>query len=577
MDQLFKDKLGQDRHYEIPAAYTADLDKRLAARGSGKSRKGLWIFSSVVLIALLSFTAIYFATDSTNSSNEVVNNDSQDNGQTTTSSDITTSESSNEQNGSSSYNSDQLAEAVDNTSSNLDGEESNTSTSANGTSSSLSSSGSGSSTFSGSTSGSTSSGNSSSKNGGNSHSGGSSGSNTSGTSGSTSGTPVGTTSGESGTNPVISGTRNTEGNTGDNSGDSSDNSTEDSSKGEGTISDKGTSTDHGNNTTGVETDDSSGNQSGDNGKDQTVITPLTDGKEDLVNATEKDSSDISQREEDNLNNADSTDISENVEADSTAINQPEVEINNDPKPKKVIFELYGFGGIDLTQAKLTAADPESGNTFNQNQLSKITGQYGLGMNMNFNRFYAGIGLSMNSYKDEVYYDSWDYNTTFTDSVVFTTVDSIVYDSTMMPIDTITYTIPFDTLQIANTDSTSTSNLATNTYKILAIPVSFGYTFGYKDWAFRPRLSAIFELNRQSIIANYPMSANNNTLEQLNSLQFGMSMAFDFQIQRNFGNLHVYLRPGYRFRLTNMAESNSGSSIRHNSFQTVVGLGYYFGH
>ena len=59
MDQLFKDKLGQDRHFEISEAFTADLEKRLAARGSGKSRKGLWIFSSVVLVALLHFHSFY--------------------------------------------------------------------------------------------------------------------------------------------------------------------------------------------------------------------------------------------------------------------------------------------------------------------------------------------------------------------------------------------------------------------------------------------------------------------------------------------------------------------------------------
>lgn len=555
MEQLFKDKLGQDRYYEISEAFTSDLEKRLAARGSGKSRKGLWIFSSIVLLALLSFTAIYFSSDSSQSTNELVSNNSETE-QSVSTSENTSSENTNELNSNQSYNTIKAIESVEGGSS--------VNYNNGGLNSSSNSSSGGSSSYSEN----------------NTNSDFSTKLNSTKSSSSTSTGNSGSYTGGSNSSVKMSGTKTNGSLTGN-----------DTSETGNTFENNNNRVEHSDNNSSDEFEESSSeltsvNENSNENKNQDnqqTITPLndTDGKEDEVNDLPSDSIENIQRDEDldlQANNeveTDSSDTADLEEVDSTENLEPDIEINNDPIPKKVIYEIFGFGGIDLTKAKMMAANAESGDTFNQNQVSKITGQYGLGLNMNFNRFYAGIGVSMNSYKDEVYYDSWNYNTTYTDSILFTTIDSIVYDSSQVPIDTISYTIAYDTLQIATTDSTSISNLASNTYKILAIPLSFGYTFEYKNWAFRPRLSAIFELNRQSIVANYPMSANGNAIEQFSSLKFGMSMAFDFQIQHNFGNFHVFLRPGYRLRLTNMAES-TGSGIKHHSFQTVGGLGYYFG-
>ncbi|UKN01335.1 hypothetical protein K6119_16530 [Paracrocinitomix mangrovi] len=289
----------------------------------------------------------------------------------------------------------------------------------------------------------------------------------------------------------------------------------------------------------------------------------TDSNIDSLNNTEIDSNLVE-------NDAVDSTLTENTDSDSTANN----EINNDPKPKIFSIEPHLYAGIDFGNSKLLANTTTESNTFNSNKKLQTTGHYGAGINFNIKNFYTGLGVSMNKYKDQIDYTTEVYTPYTYDSTFTVSVDSIIYDTLQNPIDTITYTYP-DSVQVSGIDTTTSNNSVINEYKMIMIPLTLGYTIKFKNWAIRPQVSGILEIIRATSSSTYPVFSNGtNVPYNLTSTKFGFSFAIETQIQRNLGNFHVYVRPGYRMRFTNVATDGT-FSVKYNTFQTVFGVGYYF--
>lgn len=276
-----------------------------------------------------------------------------------------------------------------------------------------------------------------------------------------------------------------------------------------------------------------------------------------------------------------TALVQNELLDSTASDQlnnkeelaPENEIIKSETNRKIQFNIQTYGGLDVIQTKMIAANPELASSFDENKLRRLSGLYGAEFGIEINNFYAGLGLQLYSNKDGANYDSFQFNTTFVDSIQTISTDSIFLDTNTSLMDTIT-TITFDTIQVASIDTAVTNSQVLNQYKIIAIPLTFGYTFTLNTWQFRPQLSAIFELTRQISTGSYPLFDGSPNLQQISAIKFGMSLGIQLQVQKHFGKFYGYLSPGYRLKLTNSAFQN-GIAVKHNAFQLMFGVGYRF--
>ena len=289
-------------------------------------------------------------------------------------------------------------------------------------------------------------------------------------------------------------------------------------------------------------------------------------KNDLI---KKDLSD-SLKVKDEITLIDSTSMNELVDSAVVA------EINKDKKKgNDWTIDAQLFGGIDFIKSKFTSLTPEAINNFDSNKIRQLSGHFGLAGNINYKNISLGLGASFYKVSDEAEYSFYNYTTTSLDSTQIAFFYTPVYDSIGVQIDSLldsTTTIFNYTVQ----DSSITSSQVINTYKIFAIPLSFGYTFNISSWAIKPRLSGIFEFSRQTVVGNYPLlGAGNSGLDQLQGLKFGFSLGLDVEIRKYFGQFYALARPGYRLKLTNTA-FNGSSGIKHNSFNAVVGIGFHFG-
>jgi hypothetical protein len=576
IDKLFSDKLASDRHYQIPEAFTNDLNNRMAERKGNSSRKGLWIFSSLLLIAIISSILFYPIADGGESSSQnLADNTSSFEDSLGVNTEMTQispedenghNQITQEKNSPTELINDNLDTDYSSTN-NIGGSNQTTSNTSNShldKTNDLSSSTNFSSTQDESI-------DLKRKNTGN-------GTKTSDNVDLSNGSKEKDSANSNDSYDSSSNSDNSSNNTGTKDGISKINSQDGNSS---TNNDSESNSTQNNKTNLEENQDSANNEDQGNKLDgsTSIDSTITNHEEEI---TLESSSDTTDRGEDLVQNQESeTDSTQNPEAndlaeiDSLTSITPEVEINSDPKPKKFNFELQAYGGADLVSANFISALQEDQDAYNSVNLRKLSAIYGIGANMNFNRMFAGIGVSLYKFSDEVNFTSYDYSSSTIDSVTTTFVlDSVAYDTNGFPVDSF-YITQYDTTTYTINDSSLVNNNTINTYKILSIPVSFGYSFELNKWAIRPRVSAIFELTRQSIVGNYPISTNNNTLEQLQSLKFGMSLGLELQVQRNFGNFYAFARPGYRMRLNSTA-GNGSSSIKHNAFSAVLGFGYYFG-
>jgi hypothetical protein len=319
-------------------------------------------------------------------------------------------------------------------------------------------------------------------------------------------------------------------------------------------------------------------------KDEIQKDEITEDK--MIDISNKDldslvsENDTAEQDEDNLvsekidtSSTIEEETSENIDSINTSPTNPDVEINNDDKPKKVHVGIHAFGGVDLTAAKFTSTNSDMKSGFDQNKKMGLTGQFGAGLSLHFNKIYTGVSLSLYDYKDVSNYDSYVLNTNNLDSVATIYTDSIFQDTNTMQMDTIVL-VSYDTIQYTTVDTSFSSNSVTNSYRIFALPVSLGYTFNIKSFAIRPQVSGIFELTRKTISGAYPLYNGSPTLDQFTSTKIGFSLGLDLQIQKNFNDFYVYMRPGYRMRLTQSA-SSINANISHRSYQALMGIGYTF--
>ncbi len=250
-------------------------------------------------------------------------------------------------------------------------------------------------------------------------------------------------------------------------------------------------------------------------------------------------------------------------------------IKEDPKAKNWTFDVQAFGGLDFLQSKFTSISPEAVTNFDNNKIKQMSSHFGLAGFLNYKNISLGTGASFYSLSDEAEYNFYNYSNTPMDSTQTSFFYVPIYDSTGMQIDS-TLDSTSTTYNYTVLDSSATSSQVSNVYKIISIPLSLGYTFNFSSWAIKPRISGIFEFTRQSTTGNYPvLGAGNSSLDQLQSLKFGFSLGLDLEVRKYFGQFYALMRPSYRIKLTNTANSpNSG--IKHNAFNAVIGVGYHFG-
>lgn len=250
-------------------------------------------------------------------------------------------------------------------------------------------------------------------------------------------------------------------------------------------------------------------------------------------------------------------------------------IKEDPKPKNWTIDLQAFGGLDFLQSKFTSISPEAIANFDNNKMKQMSSHFGLAGFVNYKNISIGTGASLYKLSDEAEYSYYNYSNTPMDSTQTSFFYVPIYDSTGMQIDS-TLDSTSTTYNYTVLDSTAASSQVNNVYKIISIPLTLGYTFNFSSWAIKPRVSGIFEFTRQSTIGNYPvLGTGNSGLDQLQSLKFGFSLGLDLEVRKYFGQFYALMRPSYRIKLTNTANSSS-SSIKHNAFNAVIGVGFHFG-
>ena len=316
----------------------------------------------------------------------------------------------------------------------------------------------------------------------------------------------------------------------------------------------------------------------DNEKTKEDIDATTD--HDVNQHSDSEKTDATEEKIVDINDTDTLIVEQKSDIDSVDSMSPAVdsittvEINSDDqKPRKFWIDVNAHAGADLIQPKLFGTTPEETDIFNSAHNSKLVSNFGLTANFNFRNLFSGIGFSVYNFKDEIYHGEYDVNTTTYDTVLTVFNDSIVYDSLNNPIDTVTYST-YDTTTYDVTDSSWVNYDQFNRYSIFAIPISFGYTFTLNHWKIRPMLNAIFEFRRKQSVGTYPIYNGSTVLEQLQAVKFGMSLSFATQFQRDFQDWYVYFRPAYRYRITNVAE-NGSYYIKHHAFQAHLGVGYTF--
>lgn len=228
--------------------------------------------------------------------------------------------------------------------------------------------------------------------------------------------------------------------------------------------------------------------------------------------------------------------------DSTNSSSPLVDETNQSvnKPtKNKHFEAQFFGGYGISRSSIVSSNQDYSSETRRQESKKTNPDFGI--NINYAIQNSTFSMGVRYFQTGEKYNYTTNLTTYYDSLVLVTIDSIYFDTLNNNFDTITYTA----LQNQTFNTTTTSNFqGINNYSWLGIPISFGYQVGIGKWAILPKIGINIEIGLLNSRGKYL----NNELSQiveLSPMKFGLSYALQCELRREIKTWHVFVNPYFR--------------------------------
>ncbi|MNK27360.1 hypothetical protein D3C87_457140 [compost metagenome] len=266
---------------------------------------------------------------------------------------------------------------------------------------------------------------------------------------------------------------------------------------------------------------------------------------------------------------DSTKLADSIAASSVATAEnPVIEI---PKTnsKNWGYEVQLYGGIggnwihDSKKNQSNSIEPKV------SQSSILAPSFGINGNASFNKLTFGLGLSYMQTGEKFKLETYSY------SVKDSTYSEIITDTTWV-FDSITGWTPvlhdttiYHTTQLS--DSTFQNNTFKNQYSWFSIPISFGYRFELGNYELIPRIGAQLNIGLGKNNGRYPIQ-NTDQLATYPAVKFNISYLIQLEARRNFDKWHVFVNPYFKSMIS---PAISGELIRrrYSSWGIQFGIGF----
>jgi hypothetical protein len=251
-------------------------------------------------------------------------------------------------------------------------------------------------------------------------------------------------------------------------------------------------------------------------------------------------------------------------------NETSKEIPEQEEEKeKISFELQLQGGAMRWGFKTLGTNDTYVNVIDQSGTPKWTPSFGLAFHSNFNRISIGTGVDYAKFKTENLFEFGEVSTY--DSTYVAGYNPVInYDSLGNVIDT-TYTPYYDSTTV--TDTTYNTNIITNEYEWIQIPLHIGYRFNLNQWAIIPRVGMNIGLGIRQSTGQYPNEAYDG-LQTLTPVKWHLNLHTSLEVRREFGNWHAFGKFNYQRNLTPTID-NTLFERKFNGIGFNFGIGYSF--